>query len=348
MKLIHFEKNAARVVLENQDDFWYLNNLIEEKDIIKGNTNRKIKIGGSEDRKADIIKKRVFLAIDVEKKELTENSLRVSGKIIEAPEDIPKGDYHTFCLEVGDTITIIKKEWLKYQKDKLYEACIDKGTKILVLVFDRESAYFALSKKYGYEILLKLEGDVQKKGEETLKENKFYSEIIKKLKEYDKHYKTQNIIIASPSFWKEYLLNEIGNDEIKKKFILATSSSADETALNEVLKRPEIKKAIQNDKAAKDLNLIEEILKEIAKSGLVAYGIDEVKKCAEIGNISKLVISDGLIGRMRSEEKFIELENVMKLAEKTGAEIIIVSSDNDAGKQLDGLTGIAALLRYRI
>jgi protein pelota len=334
--------------LENPDDFWYLSNLIEEGNIIKGSTERKIKIGSSEDRKSDATKKRVFLAIDVEKKELTESSLRISGKINEAPDDIPKGDYHTFNLESGDTITIVKKEWLKYQKDKLHEACIDKGTKILVLVFDRESAYFALSKKYGYEILLKLEGDVQKKGDETSKESKFYSEIIKKLKEYDERYKTQNIIIASPSFWKEYLLNEVNDDELKKKFILATSSSADETALNEVLKRPEIKKAIQNDKAAKDLNLIEDILKEISKSGLVAYGIGEVKKCAEMGNISKLIISDGLIGKMRSEEIFIELENIMKLIEKTGADIIIVSSENDAGKQLDGLTGIAALLRYKI
>jgi len=44
----------------------------------------------------------------LEKVELGEQQLRASGKIVEGPEDIPHGSYHTFSLESNDTITIIK------------------------------------------------------------------------------------------------------------------------------------------------------------------------------------------------------------------------------------------------
>ncbi|MBI2660928.1 hypothetical protein HYX09_01530 [Candidatus Woesearchaeota archaeon] len=40
-------------------------------------------------------------------------------------------------------------------------------------------------KKYGYEVLAHLEGDVQKKKEDAVSRGNFYSSIIKNLKEYD-------------------------------------------------------------------------------------------------------------------------------------------------------------------
>ena len=47
MKLIFsdFKKHTAKVKVENLDDLWYLNQIIEKNDIIKGKTLRKIKIG---------------------------------------------------------------------------------------------------------------------------------------------------------------------------------------------------------------------------------------------------------------------------------------------------------------
>ena len=120
----NLKKGEIRLKAENLDDLWYLSTIIEPKDIIKGKTLRKIKIGEKEQRKLKIIKKPVFIKVEAEKIEFSKHSniLRISGIIREAPEDIQKGSHHTFNVEENSIITIIKEKWLKYQLDKLKEA----------------------------------------------------------------------------------------------------------------------------------------------------------------------------------------------------------------------------------
>ena len=48
------------------------------------------------------------------------------------------------------------------------------------------------------------------------------------------------------------------------------------------------------------------------------------------------------------EDKYGGIENIMKIVDNTKGDILIVSSDHEAGKKLDGLGGIAAILRYKI
>jgi len=57
----------------------------------------------------------------VERPELNPESLRISGKILEGPEDIPHGSYHTLTIEQNDELLIIKGNWLKYQLDRVKE-----------------------------------------------------------------------------------------------------------------------------------------------------------------------------------------------------------------------------------
>ena len=92
---------------------------------------------------------------------------------------------------------------------------------MLICVHDREEAYFALFKRYGYEILSHITGEVQKKREENIKKENFYLAAITKIKEYVERYKIRQIILASPSFWKEDLMKEIKDNELKQKIILA-------------------------------------------------------------------------------------------------------------------------------
>ena len=53
MKLIHtdLKKGLVKIKVENLDDLWYLNQIIEKNDFIKGKTLRKIKIGKETQRK---------------------------------------------------------------------------------------------------------------------------------------------------------------------------------------------------------------------------------------------------------------------------------------------------------
>ena len=321
MKLLHsnLKKGEIKVLAQNLDDLWYLSAIIEPKDFVQGKTLRKIKISSSEQRAKEASKKPVFLKIEAEKVEFSKytNVLRVSGVIKAAPEDIPLGDYHTFNIDENTSITIIKEQWLKYQLEKLKEACSERKSSLLICVHDREEAYFAMFKKYGYEILAHIQGEVQKKREENTKKENFYLAIIKKLEEYVDRYKIKQIIIASPAFWKEDLMEEVKDAELRQKIILAACSSATKNGIDEVIKRPEVREALKQERTAKEINKVEELFVEIAKNNLAVYGLKETENAAEIGAIRELLITDSFIQKSRSENFYFQVDKVMKTVDRT-------------------------------
>lgn len=349
MKIIfsNLKKGEVKIRIENLDDLWYLSHIIELNDFVKGKTLRKIIFGKKEEKRSSI-RKAVFAKIKVEKIDMSEFSdLRISGTIIEAPEEIPKGSYHTFNLEQGSIITIIKEKWLKYHLDKLKEST-KPISNILICIMDREEAVFALLKKTGYAILSRLKGNVIKKAVEEFIKGSFYEEIIKKIREYDVRYNFQSIILASPSFWKEDLIKELKDENLKKKIILATCSSVDESSISEVLKRQETQSALKQDRIAKETNLVEELLLNIKKNDKAAYGIKEVELAINSGAVDKLLITDNFIKKIRNENKYYLIDELMKKTDQMKGEITIISSEHDAGRRLDGLGGIGAILRYKL
>jgi len=346
MKIIHkdLKHGTLKVKVDSGQDLWYLSNIIEIDDSISGMTERKVKIGGgSGDEKSKVTRRNVFLKIVVEKIDY-DTSLRVSGKITEAPEDIPRGDYHTFDINEGTIVEISKVKWTTYSLKKLDEAVTNQLANILIVAFDREEAIFAILKNNGHETLSVLKGDVSKKDMEEKKTN-FYQEIYQQLKDYDKKYLFDNIVLASPAFWKEYVIKEMKDDPVTKKIVLATCSSIDDGTINEILKRPELKTVLDKDRATKELKIVEELLGQISKDNAV-YGLREVDEKIKSGNVSILLISENLILRMKKEGSYEVVESVMSGVEALNSEVKIISSE-DAMKKLDGLTGIAALQRWR-
>lgn len=345
-----FRKGYAKIKIENADDLWYLSQIIDKGDLISGKTLRKLKIGGEDDRKAKVTKKPVFIKIRVEKVEFAESQtiLRSLGTIEEGQEDIPKGEHHTFNIEEGTEITIEKTKWLNFQIDKLKESFTQKIAKILLVVFDREEAYFASMKKYGYEVLSHIEGNVAKKGIDEGKTSNFYVEIINKVKEYDSRQKLDNIILASPAFWKEELSKNLNDENLKKKIVLATCSSVNKSSFNEVLKRDEVRKVLSQDRITKEINLVEDLMKEISDNGKAAYGIKDIENAVNSGAAETLLITDKLIQKLRQQNKFDKLDSIMKTADTTHSKIHIISSDHEGGKKLDGLGGVGGILRYQL
>ncbi len=351
MKQIHFnlKKGELKLKVENMDDLWCLSHVIEPDDLVRGKTIRKIKIGESDQRKVNIVKKTIFIEIRVENVEFHEYSsvLRVSGTITQGPEDIQKGSYHTFNLESGSIITIIKKQWLSFQIEKIKQASVE-TKKILICILDRDNACFGLLKKQGFSLLSEIKGDVEKKADVKTRIGNFYNEVINKLCDYVKRYKIENIILASPAFWKEDLMKNIKDGEIKKKITLATCSCSGKEAINEVLKRPEVKNVLSQQRVAKELKLVESLLEEISKNNLAVYGLKETEKAVTAGAVEKLLITDKLIQKTRAEKKFEKIDQMMKNTESMKGSVNIIGSDHDGGKKLDGLGGIAAILRYKL
>src|SRR3990167_3848385 len=201
-----FKKGLVKLRVTDKDDLWYLSHLIDQGDIIRGKATRKIKIGDSENAKS--VKKTYTLSIQAETVELTETSVRINGKVTEETEDVPKGSYQSITLEEASEFSIEKPQWLSYQKQKLQNSCQKKYDYLLCL-FDREEVLFALTKKFGYEILTTLKGEVQKKAKAVEIKKDFQEDIIKTLEAYHESYKPSAIIVASPAFYKEDLYKKI-------------------------------------------------------------------------------------------------------------------------------------------
>ena len=273
--------------------------------------------------------------------------IRIPGIITEGPEDIPRGTHHTITVGLNDTITIIKEKWLDFQIQKVKEASAEKQMKVLLLVFDREEGHFALATNYGYDYLAEVKGNVQKKDDEKKVESTFYKELVMHTMNYVQRYNIERVVVASPAFWKEYFMKEVNDPQLQKKIILATCSSADKTAFNEVLKRPEVETALKETRVVEELEVVEELLKEIMKNGLEKYGIDAVERAVQSGAVKQLLITDGYIKKTREENIFGRVDALLKAVDGMKGKITIISSENDGGKKLDGLGGIAVLLRYQ-
>jgi protein pelota len=341
----NLKQGEVSLRVDSLEDLWYLSQLIAAGDLVSGRTERKIKIGEGNDSKQAVVKKTVFISLNAERVEFHKYSdvLRVSGKVVEGPEDVPHGSYHTLSVEPGVSITIKKEEWLGFQLDKLKEAEAGIRSKIILVVFDREEAIFAILKGQGHEILSRLKGEVAKKRFDSGEKKSFYSEISKVLEEYNKRYSPDSIIVASPSFWKEYLMKEVP-DSLKKKITLASCSDVDDSAISEVLKRPEVAKVLESDRAAKELSLLDELLRAIAKEE-ACYGLKECTKQVNNGAVRELLVAFSFMNKLMTEGRSREIDLLLKLCEKRGGKVHVLSSEA-AEKKLLGLGGIGGVLRW--
>ncbi|MBI2151595.1 mRNA surveillance protein pelota [Candidatus Woesearchaeota archaeon] len=351
-----YKKGLVKLKITDPEDLWYLSQIIEPGDLLTAKTTRKVKIGDGENAKVD--KKTLILTVKAEELTLDLESkvLRINGKVQEAQEFVPAGSYHAISLELDAEFKLEKKEWFSYQKQKLEEAAQSKHL-YLICLLDREETLFALTKKSGYNVLLTLKGEVQKKARFTEtktasktagKEKDFYQEIISQLEEYNTRHTPERIIIASPAFYKEDLFKRINNPELKKKMALATCSDITETALNEVMKSPELKSALQDSRLREEKLLMDDLLREINKNELAVYGWKETLQAGAAGAISQLFLSDKFIHQRRKEEKYSEVEELMKTVDNCQGRINLFSSEQESGKKLDGIGGIAAILKYKV
>ncbi|PIN88079.1 mRNA surveillance protein pelota [Candidatus Woesearchaeota archaeon CG10_big_fil_rev_8_21_14_0_10_32_24] len=341
-----FKKGIVKLRITDADDLWYLSHLIDAGDFVKGFTTRKIKIGDGDN--ATVVKKPMILKIEAETIDFGSGglSVRVNGKIKEGPEDIPRDSYHAISLEEGNEFTLEKAHWMSYQKQKLEEAS-EKKFHFLMCLFDREEALFALTKKFGYEILVRIKGDVEKKSRDIEIKKDFHKEIIDMIESYNQRYAPEKIIIASPAFYKDILLKKITQD-FKHKIVIAICSDVSKNSIDEVLKRPELKEVLKNSRTREEQLLVDELLSEINKDHLAVYGWKEVKVAIDAGAVKILMITDEFIAKHKESGTYNEVDEKMKAVDALQGKIHIISSEHEGGKKLNGLSGIAAILRYKL
>ncbi|MBD3156104.1 MAG: mRNA surveillance protein Pelota, partial [Candidatus Aenigmarchaeota archaeon] len=125
MKIIKSDLKHGIMVLktEVEEDLWYLKHVVDLGDKVKSRTMRSEFIERS-GKKIKTGKRPMVLTLDVEKIEFKDHvyKLRFLGKIIEGPDDVPLGSYHTIEVDVGNVLTITKEKWEKYHLEKIKKA----------------------------------------------------------------------------------------------------------------------------------------------------------------------------------------------------------------------------------
>jgi protein pelota len=290
--------------------------------------------------RAQQVRKPMTLTIEVTAASLEHNILRVQGIITEGPEDLVSvGEHHSMTVEVATQLDLIK-EWDAVSRQRLQEAAKAKPLDVLVVVFDRESAEMAELTRRGYEMVQSLTGEVTKKAPGGGSEN-FFAKLAQAIAERDNRQGYNSIVAASPAFWTEYLLKELPVAQAKKT-VTATCSSVGEAGVREVLKRPEVDRALAQDRSAREERLMHQVLEAVGQNK-ACYGEHDCTEKAALGQVQLLVMSASLIERSREEGFYTRLDNLLEQVRGTGAEVAILQMVTE---QLNSLGGVAGVLRW--
>jgi protein pelota len=348
MKVIFKDLKHGRIKLiaENLDDIWHLYNIIDVGDLVHAVSFRTVENGKNDKiRSKKTEKKRMKLTIRVSEIKFHDFSdrLRIHGKIEEGPQDL--GSYHTFNVISNnmDPITIIKENWEDHHLDRINEAVKLRNQSLLTLVsLDEDNATIAILRQSGVQNVAEIDSKRSGKMYETAyNQNQYFSEILSVIENNIQN--TSILIFIGPGFSKENLVKYMKekHSEIMNKIIVHNTSSAGINGIQEAIKTGVIKQITIENRVDLETNLIKKLFEEIRKNGLATYGIDEVKKAVSNGAVERVLIIDKII---RTEVG----EQILKMAKENRSEFTIINTINEAGKELEGIGGIGALLRYKI
>ena len=190
-------------------------------------------------------------------------------------------------------------------------------------------------------------------------------------------FKVKGLIVGGPGPAKEgFAKADKLNYQIKILGVYDTGYT-DEYGLQELLEKAQ--DLLREEAAAKERKVLERFMQERVRNGLATYGYENTKEALESGKAGTLILSEDadlflvkyecssckeVVERIEEGQhreakhscggtlQVVEVKDIidelLEMAEKTGTEVVFVSSESSYGKEfLMGFKGIGALLRYR-
>ena len=347
MKVIFkdLKHGEVKLVPENLDDIWHLYNIVDEGDLVRAVTWRTDEQKDDKIRSKKSEKKRMKVGVRVTEIKFHEFSdrLRVHGTIEEAPQDL--GSFHTLNITADkmDSLSIVKKEWKDHQLQRIDEAVKLRNQAIITFVsLDEDTATVAVLRHSGVQWIADIDSKRSGKMFESKDtQNEYFGEIFSVVKTNKQEDST--LVVVGPGFTKDHLV-KIGKEkepEIFKKFVVHGTGCSGMNGVQEAIKTGIIEQITKENRVVFETGLIEKLFEEIKKNGLATYGEKEVKNALSCGAVERLLIADVLVRKENGEE-------LLKLAKQNNSEFTIINTMHEAGKKIEGIGGVAALLRYQI
>lgn len=340
-----FKHGVVSLKVTLLDDLWYLSHIILPGDILTSKTERKIKIGDDSTANVRIIRKTITLSLRVESVDLSDGqTLRVKGVVALNSDDVPKGSHHSFGLTINDTFKLQKTNWPNYIKQQLNDAINNSSQSLLVVVFDRENAFFSKVSQSGIEHVSNIKADVQKKRFTSSASSSIYDLILSELRKFLPQLKPSSIIFASPSFWKSSM-ERVLDDTMKKMSVFVTTNVVDFSIVSSLLSRPELQSLLSKQRIGQEQKFIDLLLEKLSKDNAI-YGFEDIKKVAISGAIDHLGITDSFIKKSQEDGSYQDVDSVIKFVDSSNGKVHIIQSPN-LSKVVDSLGGIAGTLRWK-
>ncbi len=223
-----------------------------------------------------------------------------------------------------------------------------------LLVMDRKEATIGVLEGKRIEILQKMTSGVPSKvkagGQSAQRFHRitegltkdFYKRIADEMKTlfYD-NTKLKGIIVGGPIPTKdEFLDGEYLPGKLQEKLIGRIDvGGSDESGIKELVEKSQ--DILASQEIVHEKKLLERFFEAIGeKPDLSAYKEPEIRKALEYGAVDLLLISKDFNKEVAKE--------LRKEAERIGADIEMISTETEEGKQFLNLSGIGALLRFKI
>lgn len=347
MKIQKQDKKEGLIQLmpENLEDLWHLERILSRGDKVEAVSWRTFK--ASEESNAE--KKKINVMIELEKAEFSRhaNHLRLFGKIIKgSPEEFVQiGQHHTIDAMPNFPLSIYK-DWKEHHIERLKQAIAEtKRPRLYILVLDERQALFAFLHGFGIEYAWELERSGSKRDGAKIQSEanlQFYGQLLSRLENLQEGHK---IIVAGPGFAPENFMKFVKerNPKLASSFVLEHCTYADRSGVNELLKKGVLSRIALQERVALELQLMEEFKSEISKgSQKVCYGLQNVRNAVESSAAQKVLVLDELLRQRKDVEEIIETAEKMKIP------VVIFSHESDGGRELAGIGGLAAFLRFSL
>lgn len=223
-----------------------------------------------------------------------------------------------------------------------------------LLVMDRKEATIGMLEGKRIEVLHKMTSGIPSKvragGQSSQRFHRitegltkeFYKRVAEEMKKcFFENKKLKGILVGGPIPTKdEFLDNEYLTTQLRDKVIGRVDiGDTDESGLKELVQKAQ--DILSNQEIIYEKKLLEKFFQTLGeRPEMVAYKEEDIRKAFQYGAVETLILSKEL-----DKAKTKELK---KLAEGISSKIEIVSTETTEGEQFQKLSGMGALLRFRV
>ncbi|KAJ3167532.1 hypothetical protein HK101_011751 [Irineochytrium annulatum] len=337
-------------------------NLIAVGDSLKSTTIRRV-VSESATGSTEKSTVRISLTITVESVDYDVQGgvLRVNGRNIEENKFVKMGGYHTLDVEENRPFTLAKEEWDVIALERIDTACdIASKSDVAAVVFEEGLANICLVTQNMTIVRQRLEVNVPRKRRGSSQHDKamakFFDQLYQAIVRFVDFNIVKVLLLASPGFYAEQLLDHIKITAIRTdnklvlqsipKIITVHCSSGQKHALAEALADPTAQAKLSDTKFANEVRTLDRFYSTLSADAAKAfYGIRHVEMASRTGAIETLMVTDELFrsADIPTRRRYIALVETVRAQ---GGAVLVFSSLHTSGEQLSQLTGVACICTF--